>query len=316
MTLLPLLLLSSASLVFSFPVIGNPEAYIGPFSHDIERLNEILTPAMQIDPHQFYRDMTSFSIFPTFIIGTEYERGENMLEKKIQKGLERALIMDDHPRVESLFKEFSDRVKITKLLKRQAQNFLEKASYEGNLNAIDTLLTKTTGLVDDSAFRSQALNFAISRGNIVVVRKLIEGGKYDTAAFQGAAEMAAVMGKTASLQIIFDMGHLDPGFNDSYLLKIAIFNGRRNIMKQLLRTGKVNPAADNNFAAILATQKGSILMVLSLLGTGKVDPEAVKELLHSRVAKNIVDWYAWWSGFKRPLTNPVATTAAAATSHE
>jgi len=312
MTLLPLLLLSSASLVFSFPVIANPEAYLGPFSHEIERLNEILTPAMQIDPHRFYRDIHSY--LPSFIIGTERERGEDMLEEIIRKGLERALIMDDYQSVESLFKEFGSRVKITKLLKRQAQNFLEKASYEGNLNAIDTLLTKTKGLVDDSAFGSKALNFAISRGNNVVVRKLIEGGKYDTAALQGAAETAAVMGRTGSLQILIDFGHLDPGFNDSDLLKIAIFNGRRNIMKQLLRTGKVNPAADNNFPVMLATQKGSMLMVLSLLGTGKVDPEAVKEMLHSRVAKNIVDWYAWWSGFKRPLTSPFAT-AAAATPH-
>ena len=86
-----------------------------------------------------------------------------------------------------------------------------------------------------------------------------------------ALNAAAGFGRTRLMEFLLEHPCVDPAYDDSEVLVMAVQGGHLPIVKRLMRDGRVNPAAQDNHAVIQACHDGRLDILDLLVKDARVD---------------------------------------------
>ena len=115
---------------------------------------------------------------------------------------------------------------------------------------------------------------AAKKGNLKVVKYLIDQGVDPTTDDNYAIIWASKNGRTEVVKLLLAIPEVDPTAKHNYAIKWASVNGRTEVVKLLLADQRVNPTAGDNYAIKWASAKGRTKVVKLLLAIPEVDPTA------------------------------------------
>ena len=120
---------------------------------------------------------------------------------------------------------------------------------------------------------NEPIRIAAVRGYDVIFRLLINDQRVtpppDT--LEGALEH---FGNVDIVRAILMDGRVDPAFNNSECIELAVDSGYKEVVQMLLDDGRADPARNNNECLEIAVDRGYKEIVKMLLDDGRADPRA------------------------------------------
>ncbi|KNC86258.1 hypothetical protein SARC_01580 [Sphaeroforma arctica JP610] len=143
---------------------------------------------------------------------------------------------------------------------------LSEAVFDNNIELVEELLKNKNLTVDPYVF-----TMAIRRGNLAIVKLLLQDGRADPAARDNTAfVLACRTGRLGVVRLLLQDPRIDPTAQESSAFILAVRKKNRNVVRVLLQDGRIDPGANIDAAIACGVKSNWVKMAKKLLQDHRV----------------------------------------------